>query len=376
MKTIVQVVGPMNRGGAEVMLMDLLRKLHHDFHFIVLVNRHKGKNSEGDFDEELRKLEVPIHYIDSVWDVGISEYKRQFQTFVSSIGQIDIIHSHLNSKGGIIAKCAAQCGIKRRIVHSHAKIKFNGSLPSIIFHQAELRLQRLWINKYATDYWGCSFEALKSLFSPSHCASNRAQVIHNAIDADLFIKYNGRSIRDELDIPADIPIIGTVGRIATVKNYEFVADIIMGLWRKGIEFHYVVAGRRQDEKSFQYLLETLGEDPRFHYLGMRSDLPAVYHGLDLYLGASRREGLGLTAVEAQACGVRCILSSGFPRQCDLNANLVTFMESFDAENWINRIPLILRAEKTSHQNLHYYLQKAGYDIDLESQRVKKLYLDD
>ncbi|MBR5223564.1 MAG: glycosyltransferase [Clostridia bacterium] len=374
MKTILQVTGTMDRGGAEMMLMDLVRQLHKDFCFKFLVVTKKGSRPKGDFDEELKSLGIEIYYIDAVWDVGVKEFSRQFKLIVEQIGHIDVVHSHLNSKGGIISKCAAKAGIKKIIVHSHAKLKFDGSIVSKIANYTELYIQRYWINKYATDYWACSKEALSSLFTKKHCECQNAQVIHNAIDLEKFSRYSGETIRDELNIPNDAFVIGTVGRIAKVKNYEFAADVIKALWDRGFDCHYVVAGRKQSESSANYLFEKLSNDPHFHYVGVCEDLPALYHSFDLYLGTSLREGLGLTAVEAQASGVNCVLSSGFPTLCDVGANLVSFVEGNDPIKWadyiINNYSEIKIVDTNEIENA---VRNSGFDILAEAVIVKEIY---
>ncbi len=374
MKTVLEVNGVMNRGGAEMMLMDLVRKLHHQFRFVFLITCKKGTRPKGDFDEELKAMGIPLHYIDAVWDVGLKEYARQFKAVVQEIGKVDAVHSHMNSKGGIIAKCAAECGIKRRIVHSHAKLVFGGSLLSRLANYTELYLQRRWIKRYATDFWGCSDEALVSLFDAEQRRSPKAQVIHNAIDLEKFSRYNGPNIREELGIPESSFVIGSVGRIAAVKRYELAADVIEALWKRGVDCHYIVAGRKQTEGCVQYLFNKLGQDPRFHYVGVRDDLPAIYHGLNLYLGTSIREGLGLTAVEAQACGIPCLLSSGFPPLCDVGAGLVSFMDSVQAEDWADYVVRHgLNNEHASVEKVEQAVRRTGFDVAVEAARVGALY---
>ena len=376
MKTVLQVTGTMDRGGAEVMLMDLVRKLHRDFRFVFLIHRKKGTQPKGDFDDELRSLGCELKYIESVWDIGIKAYKKKFSQLINEIGKVDIVHSHLNSKGGIIAKCARACGIPKIIVHSHAKIEFNGSLIYRSVMKAELILQRRWINRYATDYWACSEEALPSLFTKSHYNSEKAQVIHNAIDPKALTHYDGDTIREELDIPEDLPVVGSVGRIAKVKNYELAADLIAALWDKGHKFAYVVAGRKQDDSCSSYLLEKLGKYEHFYYLGVRGDLGKLYHGMGAYLGTSLREGLGLTAVEAQACGVPCLLSQAFPSLCDIGLGLIHRPNEDALPSWETSLLALLEQKKTlSTDEIINALISSGYHIDYEAARVKKLYLE-
>ena len=68
---ILHVTGAMNRGGAEVMLMDIYRNISEKFHFDFLINyKHKLGVVKGDFDEEIQANGAQIKYIPTQWDVG------------------------------------------------------------------------------------------------------------------------------------------------------------------------------------------------------------------------------------------------------------------------------------------------------------------
>lgn len=377
MKTILLVNGAMNFGGTEIMIMDILRKLKDEFRFVFLINRKKGTQPIGDFDQEIKGMNIPMYYIDAVWDVGVKEYERQFKDIINQIGKVDVVHSHLNSKGGVISRCAYKCGIKRRIVHCHAKIVFDGSLPRRIANNAELKIQRKWIKKYATDFWGCSKEALPSLFNEKQISSERCHVIHNAINLNRFMCGDRNALRKELNLTSQDIIIGSVGRIAAVKNYELAADIIKELWNRGINVHYVVAGDRQSSASVDYLFDTLGKDERFHYLGVRNDVENLYSSFDIYLGTSKREGLGLSVVEAQASGTNCLISTGFPRLCDMGMGLVNFVESSNYVKWVDSIEKLLdNIKKIDKDSIEAAIKSAGFDIENEATRLKNYYNED
>lgn len=374
MKTILLVSGTMNFGGAEIMMMDIIRNLKNDFKFVFLINRKKGTNPVGALDEEIKSLNIPMYYIDAVWDVGIKEYERQFKEIVKEIGCVDICHCHLNSKGGIVSRCAKKCGIKRRIVHCHAKILFDGSVLSKLKNNLELLIQRFWIKKYATDFWGCSMDAMPSLFSKKQIKSDNAKIIHNAIDLQKFLSSKSGILRQELGLTDKDIIIGSVGRIAPVKNYPLAANIIKELWNRGLDIHYVVAGLKQDVSEADYMFNLLSSDARFHHIGVRSDTENVYKDFDLYLGTSKREGLGLSVVEAQACGTHCVVSSGFPKLCDMNTGLVTFVDSLSATVWADEIEKLLKSNISPDiATVEKAIKDAGFDIKTEAEKIKKYY---
>ncbi len=374
MKTILLVSGTMNFGGAETMVMDILRKLKDDFRFVFLINRNKGTKPVGMFDEEIKAMGIPMYYIDAVWDVGVKEYERQFKEVVQKIGKVDVVHSHVNSKSGIVCRCAQRCGIKRRIVHCHAKIIFDGSLKSRVVNNAELFIQRHWIKKYATDFWGCSEDAMPSLFTKKQINSEKARIIHNAINMEKFTSCEGGVLRKEYNLSKDALVIGTVGRIAKVKNYRLAADIVKELWQRNVDCYYVVAGVKQDLADAQYLFDTLSGDKRFIYIGTRNDIQNVYKDLNLYLGTSKREGLGLSVVEAQAGGTFCVVSTGFPKLCDMGLGMVDFVDSQDAKMWADRVENMLsNVTVPSKNDIETAVRNSGFDINTETVKIKEYY---
>ncbi len=374
MKTILLVNGTMNFGGAEIMIMDILRKLKDDFRFVFLINRKKGAQPVGMFDQEIKSMGIPMYYIDAVWDVGVKEYERQFREIIEKIGTVHIVHSHLNSKSGIISRCAYRCGIKRRIVHCHAKLVFDGSLLSRLANTAELKIQRHWIKKYATDFWGCSDDAMPSLYNGRQIKSDRAKIIHNAIDLEKFTTCEGGVLKQELGLDEKDIVIGTVGRIAAVKNYRLSAEIVKELWERGIDFHYVVAGQKQDLAEAQYMFDLLSSDERFHYIETRNDVQNLYKDFNIYLGTSKREGLGLSVVEAQASGARCVISAGFPKLCDMGLDLVNFVDSADPKEWADVIQNLLKeTDRPDAQQIESAVRAKGFDIKTETVKLKDYY---
>lgn len=378
---ILQVVGVMNRGGAETMLMDLFRRLHSNFRFIFLVNKKKHTTPKGDFDDDITSIQGEMIYIDSVWDIGIIKYISHFKKIVEQIGKIDIVHSHLNSKGGIISFAARKCGIDYVIVHSHACLKFSGSLSSVIVNCAELYFQRYLINKYATDYWACSEEALESLFNKKNINSDRCLVIKNAIDSEKYLNIDlGKlvDIKKSLNLPCDRLIIGTVGRIAKVKNYDFLIDVLKLLKEKGIQFLFIFVGLKQDKVYSNEVfgkIKEYGMENDVMYLEPRSNLEYIYPLFDLFVAASAREGLGLVSVEAQAAGVPCIISEGFPKCVDMGLSLVSFVKGFDVDEWVD---IIVESKDNSRlddkDKILNAIRNKGYDIVTEAEKVKNLYM--
>ena len=110
---------------------------------------------KGFYDNEARKLGVNFYYTKSMTKEGIVSYIKEMISFFES-QKIDVVHSHMDWQGGFIAYAAHRAGVKKIILHSHAKqLLFEKN----IIYKYMIRLNQHLIRKYATDLCACSKEA-------------------------------------------------------------------------------------------------------------------------------------------------------------------------------------------------------------------------
>ena len=370
----------MNRGGAEVMIMDIFKNLSEDFKVDFLIN-YKLKNGiiKGDLDEQIQSLGGKIYHIASQWDLGPLQYIKKFKEIILENGIPDIAHIHMNAKSGIIAFAAKKAGIKKVIVHSHANLKFRGSIISRIISNIEFVFQKILIAKYADYYWGCSQEANNSLFYRFLLKKENSAIINNAVDTESYQNVSQSSIdrlRNSYRANKNTLIIGNIGRIVRHKNVYYIIEILKELKNKGIDFRFVFAGRADQPEYLEEIMTTTEEyglNEKVIYLGLRDDIPEVMNTFDVFVGPALKEGFGLVALEAQAAGVPCILYTGFPSSVDMQLNLVAFLDSFQVDHWVNAI-LEMKTLKSHNQALiREKISELGFDSVSNSETVGKLY---
>ena len=227
-KHVLHIVGGMNTGGAEVMIMDLLRNISIDFHFVFLVNYKKKQGIlKGDFDQEIVSRNAAIVHIPTQWDIGPVRYIRRFKKIYKELGKPEVVHIHLNAKSGVIALAAKIAGAKKIIVHSHANIVFRGHPLKVKIYEVETFFQKMLIDLFATDYWGASLEACKSLFYKKR--QKKITIINNAINVEKFQNVNQQqinSLKKTLNIKENTLVLGNIGRIVRHKNVSLIIDIL------------------------------------------------------------------------------------------------------------------------------------------------------
>lgn len=99
--------------------------------------------------------------------------------------------------------------------------------------------------------------------------------------------------------------VGTVGRLIPAKGYQ---DFIRCAARiTEAEFH--IAGYGPDEEKLKQLNQEIEAGVTFHGKIPNNEIPRFLNSLDVYFQPSYREGLGMTVVEAMACGLPVVASS-------------------------------------------------------------------
>ncbi len=376
---VLQVTGAMNRGGAEVMLMDVYRNISNNIHFDFLVNyKLKSGIIKGDFDEEILAKGATIEYIPAQWDLGLFKYIKAFKSVISKTGKPDIVHIHMNAKSGVIALAAKRAGIKSIIIHSHADLKFRGSVFSKLMSNLELVFQKQLMAISANQFWGCSQEANESLFYKRLLTSKSSAIIKNAVDVTSYqnvSKARVKQLRESYGLKNGTIVLGNVGRIVRHKNVTFIMDVLDKVNKENIDFVFVFAGR--DEQP-DYLKEILNKAKQYNiedkikYIGVRDDIPVVMNSFDCFLGPALQEGFGLVAVEAQAAGLPCILYTGFPKAVDMELNLVSFLNVLDARVWAEAIKL-LPEKKNDFSLIKEAIISRGFDSVFNTKEIEKRY---
>lgn len=373
--TVLIANGIMNAGGTETLIMELLRHKSNRVNYILLIHYQK-KIQKGIYDDEIRSLGVKIIYIPSVGSVGISAYCEKFKEIVSSLGKVDIVHSHLNANGGIICMAAKQCGILNRICHCHADIRFRGTFVQKLKEECSLQVLRLFVNRFSNNYWACSLAAWKRLFYPW----KEKILIPNMIDVQKYL-MSPKEVEDaknKLGLSGKL-ILGSVGRVARIKNYEHIIKVLAQLVKLNVDAHFVCYGRF-DALNDRYCSELLalatqlGVVSRIHFEGNSMNISDDIKSFDILLMPSITEGFGMAAIEAQAAGIPVILSDGVPRMVDVELGLAQFLPINDISVWVNHILKQKTRKFISSEVILEHFRRKGYDSRENVNVIEERYI--
>ena len=223
-------------------------------------------------------------------------------------GNYDIVHCHTPNASVITrlvcGKFRKKTGLK--VFYTAHGFHFYKGAPKLnwmIYYPIEKLCSRftdklITINK--EDY-----ELAKSKF--------KAKEVHYVpgvgVDLSRFenVEVDRAAKRHEIGVPEDAFLLLSVGELNENKNHQVIIKAIAKL--NNPKIHYAIAGVGDKREYLLSLAEELGVLDKVHLLGYRNDIPELNHTADAFCFLSHREGLGLAAIEAMACGLPLITSN-------------------------------------------------------------------
>lgn len=356
---VLHVVTYMGRGGLETMIMNYYRHIDRNkVQFDFLTHR----DFRADYDDEIEALGGRIFRLPRLVPWSRS-YLKTLEQFFSDHPEYKIVHVHQDCFSSVILKAAKKNNVPVRIAHSHSSSQ-DKNLKYLI---------KLWYRRsiptYATQLFACGKEAGDWMFSGAPY-----RVLINAISAKQYSYDAGLRdrVRRELGLPEDAFVIGHVGRFHPVKNHSFLLNVLMEAKRKNDKTILMLIGDGHLRTEAEQKAASLGIADSVKFLGIRSDVPELMQAMDCFVFPSFYEGLGISAIEAQAAGLPCIVSKGVPAECAKTDLVKHIPLSAGAAKWASEI---LKTEGTSRQDTKEQIAQAGYDIEANALWLQNFYLE-
>lgn len=300
---VLQVIGVMDRGGAETMVMNLYRAMNRDeIQFDFLVHEER----EGDYDEEIRSLGGRFFRLPRFNGTNGLAYRKRCRALFAEHPEWGIVHGHIGSSAPIYLGEAKRVG-RYAIAHSHAQ-NYEGGLAGLAFRAVAHPV------RYVADYFmACSREAGLDRFGRSIVGGDRFSILPNGIDAGRYAcdQAEHEKAKTALGLSGR-PVVCHVGRLIPVKNHEFLFRVFAQVLEKKPDAVLLLAGRGELEQSLKQLATELGLADAIRFLGVVEDVPSILRAADVFVFPSIREGLAVAVVEAQAAGLPTLVSGGVP----------------------------------------------------------------
>ena len=133
----------------------------------------------------------------------------------------------------------------------------------------------------------------------------------------------------------------------------------------------LLLGEGEDRPAMEEKCRQLGIADRVRFLGNRRDAERFYQAMDLFLLPSFFEGLPGVLVEAQAAGLRCMVSDTVTREAQAT-DLVTYLSI--GEPPVRWAAEIIKQADYGRRNTAQELRTAGFDVRTQAQGYRRFYL--
>lgn len=345
-------------GGVESYIMNLYRNIDRSkfqFYFI------KRRNSKLAYESEIENLGgIIIENCPSRHDVF--DYYRFYKSLFKKIRFDAVYYNTCDIMSMDFLIFAKKANVRIRIIHAHST---KNMIEQNFYHKISEKWCRKHLHKYANCYFACSKNAGNWMFNDIDY-----KIIPNGIDISKY-HFNIKKrlkCRKELGINEE-KLISCVGRLSETKNLFFAIDIEEQLIEIEPQAKLVLIGAGELENELKNLVIEKGLQDKVIFTGAVDNVYEWMSAIDCLIMPSLFEGLPFVLVEAQAAGLKCIVSSNVSNEANITG-LVEYLDLEEgAKKWAERALISCDEERI---NVDQKLIDKGYSIQTTANTISKM----
>ncbi|MCJ8189536.1 Putative glycosyltransferase EpsF [Lactiplantibacillus plantarum] len=363
---VFYMVYSLTSGGIEKYSVNLLKhidKQKFSLDFITKIDRKEF------FDDQVASLGGKKIPLSSEKSSGVREMFELFwNAYKTARRGYDLAYFNLSTPAAVfkyplICKLA---GIHKIVIHSHNASEDGAGIG----HSVVNYLGRAVINRISSERFACSDKAAQWMFGGKVAEQGQYTLIQNGIETVKYTynKEKREKIRKELNIGRDHLVLGHVGRFAEQKNHEFLIAIMKEISKIDTKAVLLLIGVGEKFGSIQSLVHEYGLNDRVRFMGETDRVADLMQAMDVFVLPSHFEGLPVVGIEAQASGLKCVLSSNISLEADVTGN-VSFLDlNLGPKKWANFIDEVRGYQR---QDTSKAICDAQYDIRETTRLVEK-----
>lgn len=225
---------------------------------------------------------------------------RKLRAYIKS-NKIDIVHCHQYTPWvyGALASLFTRANV---VFTEHGRFYPDST-------SWKRRLMNPLLIKLTSAFTAISASTRHSLNKFEFISTKKVQLIYNGIvGLKCMSSVNSSKVRDDLDIPRDAVVYGTVARLDPIKNHMLMLEAFAKLAKVIPNTYLVIVGDGEERQRIEKRVVLLGLTERVKLVGYKSDPSAYIHSMDVFLLSSLSEGASMTLLEAMSVGKPCVVT--------------------------------------------------------------------
>lgn len=231
------------------------------------------------------------------------------------------------------------------------------------------KINRFVVNNTTKIKIACSDLAAQWIFGNKN---EDVIIINNGVNLERY-KYNldvRNSIRKKYGVADNEIIIGNVGRLCETKNQSFLIDIFNIINKEKNFFKLWLVGDGQEYEILNNKVKKLNLK-NVKFFGNKKNVNELMQAMDIFVFPSKYEGFPVALVEAQAAGLKCLVSDTITKDVDITG-LVEFIDINDSEKvWKEKIYLNSNYKR---KDMTLIMEKLGFSQRQVSRKIEEILL--
>ncbi|MDP3788945.1 MAG: glycosyltransferase family 4 protein [Candidatus Omnitrophota bacterium] len=291
---ILQLTTHLNIGGIGIYVTNLSKALKDRGHTVFIAS------SGGNLEDRIAGYDIPHFKLDINTKSELNP-----KVFKSSIAlkkiikdeKIDLIHAHTRVTAVSAAVASYTAGISY-VTTCHGFFK--------------RRLGRLLCGCWGDKVVAISEAVKQHLRNDFKIPEDKIALIYTGVETARLSKgpteEEKTAARRKFGLENAAVIIGAIGRLSPVKGQEVLLRAANSILKGFPEARILLVGDGPDEQHLKGLVSELGIEKNVVFAGSVNDTKEALSIMDVFVLPSIKEGLGLSLIEAMACGRPCVAS--------------------------------------------------------------------
>lgn len=294
--------------------------------------------------------------------------------------RIDVVVSHgwgtyLES---VLARRFSGARVMVHVVHGDFPPYPSGWLSDVkklIRHRAE-GLFSAGVHQFVAVSQGVKNEIVRRTSIPL----DRICVVHNGVRIGNKDPILGAQKRTILGIKSEDVVIGSVGRLAPVKNYPSLLTVFAKVKKEFNNVKLILIGDGDERKSLEQISIHLGLEKDVFFLGQRDDVEDWMQAFDLFALSSLYEGISISILEAMSVYLPVVATDvGGNREVVVDGQTGWIVPPNDPEKMARAMLSLIRDRSLSLEMGHKGFERVKEEFNIEQtiktyEKIFQVYL--